>query len=487
MRFVILALILAAFVRWVLPIGSSLWLDETDSWWSIKQGFLAIPERCTQHPVSVVFMQMLWTFQRVFGHSEWALRLSSLLLMGASTWLLYSIAKRLFSRQGALAATVVFMALPNVAFGSVDARPYALATFLTVLSTFLLVQWRDRPTLWRAIFYAASVGFIFNVHYLFMLVVLPHVAYLAFEVRRGFRPELRQLLVICVVAFAAAGPSLAAFIRLAGARGHFSFAPPPGIRDLFRELVPRVVLIAVAIAILVAAFRRRLGRTDAAASSDGIVLAAAWGVAPILALFAVSTLSASTVFQSRYLLVAAPGLALIYGAVLNMARPAIVKAGLLALVVASSIGQAWLTGALFSHTAPGLGNWRDALRYVDARVEEDGAPVLIRSQYIESDYMDWNEQPISDNSLFTPLSYYPARANLVPLPVSLGPKVASELQTFAAGVFTNHDRFFLISVDGPTPLAPFLRWFEQRWPGLEVHKLGDFNGVLVYEFRRPAP
>src|ERR1035441_4150838 len=56
-----------------------------------------------------------------------------------------------------------------------------------------------------------------------------------------------------------------------------------------------------------------------------------------------------------------------------------------------------------SHTYD-LGDWASALAFVDRNTATDRAPVLIRSQYIESDTLSL--VPVEDNPLFSQLSFY---------------------------------------------------------------------------------
>jgi hypothetical protein len=200
-------------------------------------------------------------------------------------------------------------------------------------------------------------------------------------------------------------------------------------------------------------------------------------------LFAISRLTSASLFVKRYFLCYSPGLAMCFGIILRSFRPKIVRAAVLsvmALFVALSMGRP----TSFRHTV-GLGDWGSAAEFINRNVAKDHAPVLIRSQLIESDFMPI--EPVDDNGNFPQLSYYPIRAQLIPLQNTFTAGQMSSIHGFLEKATTrNTGRFLVVSFTGPSPMAPMLFYIiGQMGPTCKVTRLADFDGVAITEFRFP--
>jgi hypothetical protein len=133
-----------------------------------------------------------------------------------------------------------------------------------------------------------------------------------------------------------------------------------------------------------------------------------------------------------------------------------------------------------------LADWGSAAEFINRNVAGDHAPVLIRSQLIESDFMPI--EPIEDNGNFPQLSYYPVRAHLVPLQNTFTAKQMSSIHRFLENATTRSTgRFLVVSVPDPSPPAPLLSYITgQMGPTCKVTRLVDFDGVAITEFRFPS-
>src|SRR6266446_2076140 len=76
---------------WIVPINSSLWLDETGTVWVISGGFSEIIHRATVFPQSILYCLILWVATSLGGLNEVTLRIPSLIAMSAATTLLYRL------------------------------------------------------------------------------------------------------------------------------------------------------------------------------------------------------------------------------------------------------------------------------------------------------------------------------------------------------------------------------------------------------------
>ena len=175
------------FSLWVMPLFSSLWLDELGTWWVVKDGAGdTIHRALTFHGQSPLYYLIVWSARVVGGRSELVLRLPSLIAAVVSAVLIYRLALTLINREAARLTVLAFAATQTVAFEASEARPYAIATMVTIASTFALVRWLDDGRRWsRALVYALLAIAVVWMHYLFALVLVAHGVYAVIRLRRG--------------------------------------------------------------------------------------------------------------------------------------------------------------------------------------------------------------------------------------------------------------------------------------------------------------
>src|SRR5262249_40515495 len=142
--FLLTAAALMILALWLRPITSSLWVDETGTWWVIEGGLRQVVQRADAvQGQSALYYVLLWAWAHVAGHSELALRIPSLVFSLMSTWIVYLIAKRVLDREAGLLAIVTYAAWHQVVFEASNARPYALATLFVVTAAWSLITWLD--------------------------------------------------------------------------------------------------------------------------------------------------------------------------------------------------------------------------------------------------------------------------------------------------------------------------------------------------------
>ncbi|GIJ34275.1 hypothetical protein Vse01_34230 [Micromonospora sediminimaris] len=120
------------------------------------------------------------------GDSVAALRLPSALAMAATAGLTAVLGHRLWDARVGTLAGLLFAVLPGTSRYGQEARPYALASALAVLSTLLLVAGLQRPTRRHLIGYAAATTALGLTHLVALTLLVAHaVAVLARTVRAG--------------------------------------------------------------------------------------------------------------------------------------------------------------------------------------------------------------------------------------------------------------------------------------------------------------
>ena len=162
---------------WIRPLfASSLWLDETGTFMVIRGSLNDVIHQGLefqgQFPLYHVF---LWSWSKLAGTSEIALRLPSLFGALLAAWLCYRLALGLFADVNiARLAGYIFVLLPPVAFAAADARPYALALAALLGATLVLFRWMESERLRDGILYVGLVALTLYLDYMFALALIPH-------------------------------------------------------------------------------------------------------------------------------------------------------------------------------------------------------------------------------------------------------------------------------------------------------------------------
>jgi mannosyltransferase len=243
----------------------------------------------------------------VFGTSDWALRLPSVLFGALAAGATALLGRRLF---GELAGLVAGLALAGSSFfvsWSQAARGYTLAVLLATVATYAFVRaCEERSTAWWAIWAAslAAAGWV-NI-FAFSVAAAQLVAFILFRPR----PALRVPVLAACAALAAFLPQLV--LVVSGDNGQLDWIPTPTPRHVavgMWDWASRNPIVVLAGAIgVVQLFRKAVPR----AASWKAALVAVWLVAPLAATLLASI--AQPAFEARYVLVGLPALALAVGA-----------------------------------------------------------------------------------------------------------------------------------------------------------------------------
>src|SRR5579883_2169662 len=225
---------------WVMPMASSFWVDETATAFVVTHGasdpsFAAAP----QVPLSIYYVLPRLSI-RLFGASETAYRLPSLLALAIALLLVARLALKGFDYQAA------------------DARPYALGTAVACAAVWFLVRWLDRARWSGAAPFAAMAALLWRVHLLYW----PFYGVLALytAVRIG-RRETAVTWRAAALVYGAVGLSLIPVAALALALRHDAalhvMSALPGVRALLDSLKPGLVILSAAAAFLARSGQRK--------------------------------------------------------------------------------------------------------------------------------------------------------------------------------------------------------------------------------------
>lgn len=472
----------AVLMFWVLPIRSSFWLDETGTYWIIKDGLAnAFARAMHWSGQSPLYYVIAWLAHLAPGRTEVMLRLPSLIAMIAAAWLLHKLSVRLFDEETGRFAVLVFVCSEQVAFAAADARPYALALLLLIASAWMLVCWLDSGRLLYGAGYVFLAALTVYAHVLLAIALAGHAIYSFYRSRgvSAVRPTA------ALAAFLGAGllclplaPQLLAMYRT---RGSHAFAGGPNINEFLAAMAPPLLAAPVALGLLIGwlASARRSSKGDKSfpASRDGVILAASWALLPLTTLYLFSVFSRSDLFLPRYYVSAAPGLALLFGWWMRAAgkipaRP-LAAAG---LVICATLS--------FGSPQHGDADWAGAMAKVRALTARGDTPVLVASGFLEATDPDTLTAPGLQEVLFAPLALYPAGGRLIGLPIRLDDKSVPYLETVVQTDLQHRARFVLVCEWQQK--VTYELWLRGRLAplGFRSESQGNFGDVGVFLFRR---
>jgi mannosyltransferase len=401
---VVLVVTLGAFLRLYRLTSQSLWNDELSSY--VRSHFDTVGTviddgaRYDGHPPG--YLILLFGVQKLFGHSEMALRLPSTVAGILSLWLIFLLGRKLYSwREGVLAAGLMAVSWAPVYY-SQEARPYAFLILLSLLTTYLWLPFltlpggRAKVSAWQTVAYILAALAAAYCHYFgLLLVMLQGGAALVFALHR--RRRIARVLVAYALILIGYLPWLA-FVRTQ-IGGQFAAPLPRPSVSIFLEFFmhvfsgPRYVValvlalygLALGYVIFRAARDIRPWREVLADSWAGVLLAA-WLIVPIVVAFVESWVLLPIV-QSRYLLICLPPAYLLLArAITVLPLPRYGRWALAAGMIAVCLFV--LVGPLRYYSQPHKQQFRQAVAYV---VDHDAAypDSLVIGSVLHWDYLNY--------------------------------------------------------------------------------------------------
>ena len=477
--FILLVGLIGILFVWLRPLGSSLWLDETGTFWVLQGSLGDVVHRALdfqgQFPLYHV---ALWGWSRIAGTSEIALRLPSLAGALLAAWLCGRLALRLFG-DAALAAVAacVFVLLPPVAFAAADARPYALALAALLGATLTLLRWlrSERPR--DGLLYVGLTALTLSLHYLFVLALVSHVVLSLGTIRRlGRRGVLAALAAVVGVVLLLA-PTIPHFVEVLGRRDAMSLFTYGSVRELLAWLAPPAVVLAF--------LAGRFATVPDEPLPPGVDLPPerrwfllAWLVVPPLALYLFGLVSGVGLFAERHFLSSVPALALLGAAAFAILGPRRRRIAVLVLAILFVLG----TSSPFHARS----DWRGAARAADAVSSGPGTPILVYTGFSESRQMAWILDPERSQLFLAPLAAYPVTGRTSPLPFSLTDRARDYVEGILAAS-AGADRIVLITSEST---RTYDTWLAERagalgFTGREIGEYGDVR-VVLFERREGA-
>ncbi len=190
----IIIILLVGLILRLINLNQSLWLDEAINAVFVRsldlKSLIFNYSLSDFHPPLYHILMKGWVV--LFGSSEIALRMPSVILGVASIYIIYKIGKKLFDEKTALIAATLLATAPLHIFYSQEARMYMLASFFTIVSVyfFIAVLKEDRLKNWAGFIISTSI--LLYSDYLPYLMIPVYLVYLFLYRKSIKKPTLRS-------------------------------------------------------------------------------------------------------------------------------------------------------------------------------------------------------------------------------------------------------------------------------------------------------
>ena len=465
---------------WITPLASSFWVDEAETAFVAHYGYhhpsLAIVPQIT----SSVYFWLPRATQALFGFSEAAERLPSIVAMGIALFVIGRLAARLIHVEAAWFAVFACLSLRAFNYEAANARPYALGICVAALSLWLLVRWLDSGRWIDGLLFLAPAALLWRVQLIYWPFYLLYPLY--FFARRGRRASWRQGATIAALLVLALLPVVPVALAVNREASLHAFAPQPSLLDLGGAFKFRLAG-GLAIAAWIFTRWKRCPRPESLPGSSALFLIAGWWAIQPIALLLYSHITGISVFSTRYFSIALPGAGLAATAAIAYFVPKTywrgfsVAMGVIALLAAGQWDERWPP----HHNS----DWRAASRAINALAPGAETPVLVVSPFIEAKPPIWRPDYPLPGFLYCHLDVYPITGTPYLLPYDRSPAANAYAASLAQGALPAARRFFIYA--GGSDVRLWRDWFASRpeFAGWHSRQLGPFRDVDVALFEAP--
>jgi mannosyltransferase len=388
----VVLLVFLAFVLRIAHLGDqSFWYDEGQSHYFAHQDSLgAMLDVISDSDHPPLYFILLYLWMSVAGRSEFALRFTALFWSVLLVPLIYLLGRRAFgTREGRVAALLMAVSPFNVWYAQ-EARMYTLATFLGLLSSYLLLLalQKGRRSLWLAYTLAALAAPYAHLYACFVLLFQSLFVLLWAWRSRPTVPFLRAWLLSQVGIGLGFLPWVGIVLREYASNATYW----PGILDLKRFLLDTVVAFSAGLTLplgqagwTATAFLLALGvgcaslafrRSEPHPRWQGFSLVLLYLMVPTLAALVISYRHPK--YAPRYLLLVTPAYYLLVArglATLRAHRRWAGLAVLLSTVIFVGTVQSLYNGYFTEEYA--RDDFRAVLSYIEANAWEDDAVIIV--------------------------------------------------------------------------------------------------------------
>ncbi len=467
--------VIAAY--WPLHLFRGFWTDETGSYWIAHQGFRQVWRNLQIYPgQSAIHSYLTTQFVTDGPYKEPLLRLPSVAGGLLTAWLLYKLTERIVGKGSGFLALIPYCCAAVIVEWSSYARPYTLGMAVVLVSFWSLREWVHTRRNAPFFTYCLSSALVVYFHYLFTMIFVVQLIYLAAARRAGRKFPWTRLVVAAAVIVVAALPLAAQFRHaIVVQRSSLLNTSVPPTFDLLFKIYPWEVLTVAAIGMCL--FRVLYPRWFSGVRtlpSDDVALLTAWMLLGPAVIFAVTRATGLGLYSMRYLIYALlPCFILLAWAIQHVQN----EGARFALVAAIALN------APFHLWGIGLAEWRTPLAAIRQGAGEN-TPILLRSGFIESTYLNMSAEPNPSTYLYAPLLAYPIRNPVIPVPFLVGTEAERAIETRIRELEPSNRRFCLMGETKSDAFDFLPAWFSANG---YVSSQRSMSGFTVFFFERPTP
>jgi uncharacterized membrane protein len=211
------------------------WGDEA---WTALISQLSLKEITTTtaqdfHPPLYYFLVHFWI--KLFGNSEVAIRLLSVLFWILTSFVLYKLCLCFWEKRLAIFTTILSLTNPFIFTYALEARSYELLILLTVTSVFCLLKALENSQSWGIFYLLTAVAGVYTHHYMWFVILAQGIYVFIFD-----RVHLKRLIPLFLGVFFFYLPWLPVFFQQSKEVAQGYWIPKMGRRthlDTFVRLI----------------------------------------------------------------------------------------------------------------------------------------------------------------------------------------------------------------------------------------------------------
>jgi 4-amino-4-deoxy-L-arabinose transferase-like glycosyltransferase len=440
----IIACVIAACIWMVRLFTSTLWLDETITYWIVKDDLISAIRRATFFQGTGPLHYILtWPFVHIFSRKEYALRIPSAICFFLLLLLLFKLTRLLLDKECAVIAVLLFICGEGILSSMANARCYSLGMLCITACAYCLVKWTNALKTRHLAYYFLISILAFYTHFLLVPLLVAFSIYICWFLFRYSGKKswhVAGFAIGLMISTAAILPGFYQLTLLYGKKGIMSFAPMPTFDNLISALIPirPLLFLTASTLILILVARHRLNYAfPAKAGHLGLIIL--WHLFPPLFLYFASWAFGASVFNARYFLWSMPATAILLSIIIRNVMPG--KTRIISLIMAVPL-LAYVETRKDVFTE----GWADATQWLKSEQLVRNSPVLASTFLMESSSTPFLVGTESREYLLCPFSFYGLDAHpILALPFRFDQPGAEEyLQNSVWDRLGKFNRIFMI-------------------------------------------
>jgi hypothetical protein len=406
----------------LITFRGSFWLDELHTAWVVSGEFDQVAHRATIGNQSPVFYWLLWPYARVFGLSEIALRLPSLVASSAALVAVFLLARRWTSSSlgGLCAAAALAVEANSAMFYASEARVYAGVQLLAILQIYVFGEVLRTANLRHRASLIVLSWLLFYLHYTTALLLAAEFIALLLVRRLKVDSPYRWKSIsidaaILILGCLPAWPHVQAIF--ARRENWALFIPRAGWQEWLDILPHGQALVFVMLAwgvIACVSWRLKVRLRPEGIPSHAVVLALAWLFIPLYLAWQLTERDIARLFFLRYLVYVLPAGGVLVGILAQSlpSRKTAVSFGAASLLLLTG-WNLWLSyPVLVGDALVRNEDWRRAITALNERKWHKGEPLFVASGLVEAEALRASDDAaLREYCLFPLHAAYPFQAN----------------------------------------------------------------------------